>query len=820
MVPIKVIHGADCEGCTLNPPSRKLVPTFVPDDWDGTLIIGEAPGLDEARAGRPFVGMSGKLLRDIAQEVGYDISKAAFTNAVLCRPPNNREPLQSELDACHGRLMYDIMRLNPKRIVALGTTAAKTLGYKKIKGNRGAWIETAIEVDSQLTLRIPTLLSWHPAYALRSPVAVPDLQHDLSLLVRTQDEVGEYNIHLVDELPDGPGDVLNFDIETVHRAWDEDSRILWAGFSYVEDPTEIYIIKNPSMQTLRQALSDKSVRVWNASMEWTWLYLHADLELDVDADGMIYDYLVDERPNRHGLKQVARELLGVEDWALTKAQYVAMDTVPDEIVIPYLAKDIFYMHHCIERLIPRMTAEGQWRVWNTVLRPAIPTMCRASAWGIEVDPSVWNALAAERKVLLAEAANALSQEAYPLTFQKPKRKRNKETGLMEEVTNQPYPINYNSPDQIGTLLYEHFAMEVPRFKARSKKKTTKPPTGEKVIEALLKDYPHRERALRAINTCRAEHKMIHTYLEGFQDHFDANRRLHPQFNLHTVSTGRLSISNPGLHQVPKALDMRSGFVADEGWVFLEADYSQIEVRVLAEVAGATRLKEWFAQGLDVYREFAKHFYRTDDPTKEQRNSTKPIILGIIYVRQPESIAEQLYIEGVTPTIDVLDATHKYNMVMALAPEINAYFKRQAEVLYDQQYVTSMLGRRRRFPLITDGNQAELVRQAINSPIQGGASDFNIVAGTDTDNRYRLLDLRALPVLYIHDANLVMAHKDDALDAAAIMVDSMKNAPALLGLDDWSTPLDVEILMGPRWGKKNMVELDVHELLKREVLTHV
>ncbi len=346
-------------------------------------------------------------------------------------------------------------------------------------------------------------------------------------------------------------------------------------------------------------------------------------------------------------------------------------------------------------------------------------------------------------------------------------------------------FNLNSPKQLGEVLFEHLGLPA------GKKTKTGYSTNAEVLERLRPFHP----IVEDILDYRQVAKLRATYADGLLRVADEAGKVHTSFNQTGTATGRLSSVDPNLQNIPirTALgrEMRRFFVpTNENYLLLDADYSQIELRLLADISGDETMIGAFAGGIDIHTSTACTVFgvEPESVTLELRKRAKAVNFGIVYGIGDFSLAEDLGI----PRAQAKRYIEDY---LAAYPKIDAYLKNIIASAYEQGYVTTIFGRRRYIPELSGQNKnlrSFGERVAMNSPIQGSAADIIKIAMVRVDERLRACGLDAHLILQVHDELIVEAHRDCADEALAILREEMENAVAL------KVPLDVDAKMGESW----------------------
>ena len=344
-------------------------------------------------------------------------------------------------------------------------------------------------------------------------------------------------------------------------------------------------------------------------------------------------------------------------------------------------------------------------------------------------------------------------------------------------------FNPNSPKQLGTLLFD--TMGLPHGKKTKNGWSTDAETLEK-----LRDYPLVEDILQ-YRVCQ---KLNSTYVEGLLKVIGKDGRVHTRFNQTEARTGRLSSDNPNLQNIPIRTELgsklRAYFVAKPGCVLVDADYSQIELRILAHVTGDEHMQNAFLTGADIHRSTAAKIYNMlpEDITPRLRSSAKAINFGIMYGKGAYSLSKDI-------GVSVKEAEVFLQTYLAAFPKVNGYMEKTIEDARKRGYVSTLFGRRRALPELSSTNhniRASGERMARNTPIQGTAADVIKLAMVRVWRRLRDEKMESRLILTVHDELIVEAPEAEAEKAARILREEME------GCVHYAVPLSTDVNIGKNW----------------------
>ncbi len=534
------------------------------------------------------------------------------------------------------------------------------------------------------------------------------------------------------------------------------------------------------LNALRPVLQDATIAKTGHNLKYDILVLrHAGVEVrGVAFDSMIASHLL-LKPV-HNLQALALTELNHQQISITELIGEAskagplletqrtMDQAPLDRITCYAADDAEVSLRLHQLFAPQLEAQGMSELASRVEMPLVEVLAEMEHHGIRVDP-----------VVLQEQRAALTLRIE----------------ILREEICQHAGANFNpdSPKQLAELLFKQMGLPV------VKRNKTGPSTDVEVIEKLAERddlTPPQNAVLSRIVEYRQFTKLVNTYLGNLRDSINADTgRVHAQFMQTGAATGRLSSHSPNLQNIPIRTEIgrqiRKAFVAEPGHTLISADYSQIELRVLAHLSQDPALIEAFEKDQDIHAAVAAQVFHTplEDVTREQRASAKVINFGIVYGVTPYGLARR--IEG----LDVEAAKKLINDYRHRFAGINAFLDRCIEQAQATEYVTTILNRRRRIREINsrNGNVKALgERLAINSVVQGSAADLIKLAMVNLHRRIVAEKLPLKLLLQIHDELVLEAPAPEAQAMARIVIEEMESAMTL------RVPLKVEAGLGDNW----------------------
>ena len=487
----------------------------------------------------------------------------------------------------------------------------------------------------------------------------------------------------------------------------------------------------------------------------------------IEFDTMLESYVLDSTATRHDMDSLALKYLGhrtihFEDIAGKGAKQLTFNQIPVEDAGPYAAEDADVTLRLHRVLRPRLEEQPSLAtLCDTVEVPLVPVLSRVERNGVRIDVRLLNQQSAE----LADRMREIEASAHE---------------------SAGGPFNLGSALQIRTILFDKLALPV-----RAKTPKGQPSTAESVLQELAFDH-----ALpRLILEHRAVAKLKSTYTDALPACVNpATGRVHTSYHQAVASTGRLSSSDPNLQNIPvrthEGRRIRQAFVPDPGFTMVAADYSQIELRIMAHLSGDAGLRDAFASGADIHRATAAEVFAggSAQVTDEQRRSAKAINFGLIYGMSAFGLARQLGIERG-------EAQSYVDLYFSRYPGVKAFMDATRESARDRGYVETVFGRRLYLPEIKSSNihrRQYAERTAINAPMQGTAADIIKRAMLDLDAWIADSGAPVRMIMQVHDELVFEVANDAVGDVTPIIRERMSGAAAL------TVPLVVDVGVGDNW----------------------
>lgn len=484
-------------------------------------------------------------------------------------------------------------------------------------------------------------------------------------------------------------------------------------------------------------------------------------------DTMLESYVLDSTASRHDLDSLCQKYLGhtnikFQDVAGKGAKQLTFNQVPLETAAPYAAEDADMTLRLHRKLWPKLEAEARLReLYEALELPLIPVLGDIERTGVRVDVEMLKQQSSE----LAARMQEVEAEAHTLAGE---------------------PFNLGSPKQIQAILFDKQQLPV-----LAKTPKGAPSTAEPVLQELALDYP----LPKLILEYRSLSKLKSTYTDKLPQMVDPRTgRVHTSYHQAVAATGRLSSSDPNLQNIPirtaEGRRIRQAFVAEPGCLILAADYSQIELRIMAHLSGDEGLVQAFAKGEDIHRATAAEVFGIDPDavTTDQRRSAKAINFGLIYGMSAFGLAKQLGIPRG-------EAQQYVDLYFERYPGVKAYMESTRELARDQGYVETLFGRRLYLPDIRARNaqrRQAAERTAINAPMQGTAADIIKKAMLSVHEWIKTETDGVRMIMQVHDELVFEVAEPDVATARGEICRRMETAAVL------SVPLLVEAGVGDNW----------------------
>jgi len=699
-------EGTTCEECTLKE-FKYVKPYFAPVKQLPLLFVGQAPGAVETVTGIPFTGPAGKMLWRLLKEAGIDKLRVDISNVAKCAPPGDRKPTSQEITICKELLKQDIYDSKPKLIVALGDVAAKTLvGSAKIMSLRG----TIEKLLPYFDYDCEVLCTLHPSFVMRQrqwiDIAVQDFMKALFYVIDDRPrvireeptlitEIDEYQ--LVTYLVNASKYPTAVDTETTGLNPRTD-KVIGASLCHNDFEAIAFDLlpNDPKWEPLKHYLEDKNAPkiTQNGQFDVAMLDGHG-----INVEGLVFDTRLAEH-------LISSDLPSSLDFLRSKYTDVKpyKPSMRERKNIAFWTREKRLNYGCHDALVTFLVYKkqlneidsGNLKVLHTIEIPLMYVVNEMEKRGVLVD---------------TYALDKWEEQTKP---------------EMERVVREyfdPIGLNPNSPKQLSQF-----------FGIGS--------TGAEDLKAHIKRGHPQSKMMEVLLDYRDLQKTYSVYIEGIKERMEYGR-IHTHYKAGGAGTGRLSSENPNLQNVPKAL--RNIYIPDPSNIFVEADYNQLELRVLAVVADERTMTKEIANGLNIHHKMGAIIFGKpwSDLEEKQRVWAKNVVFGTAYGRGPTAIARQF---GCT----IKEASEWQTACLQQYPGFLGYHQKQKAVFERTGKAFTPFGRSRPIQSVT---------QAFNSPIQSAGSDVCLTSLILLHNKgFRLM-------FTVHDSITIQADVKTFMDEA-------------------------------------------------------
>jgi len=541
------------------------------------------------------------------------------------------------------------------------------------------------------------------------------------------------------------------------------------GHDYEGAPAQVP--KHAAYRILKEMLADPQIRKIGQNIKYDYIVLKREgLELrGIDLDTMVLSYLLEPNWGKHNLEKLALAYLQTratpyEEVAGKGKNAVTMNAVPLEKVVPYACQDADLALELGEKLWPKIAEQKLDRLYRELEQPLIELLAEMEIWGVKVERQALEDLSAE----LGSELRTLEKKIFALSGGE---------------------FNLNSPRQLADVLFHKIQLQ-PSRKTRITKRYS---TSLDILQELAPLHPLAQYALEY----RQMAKLKSTYSDALPLLINPETgRLHTSYNQTVTSTGRLSSSDPNLQNIPMRGEIgqrfRRAFVPEKGHTLLAADYSQIELRVLAHLSGDPALIETFVADRDIHEETARRVFGEALPQlrDELRRKAKIINFSIIYGTSAFSLAKELG----TSQRDAQDFIDRY---FSQHPKVAEFLETVVKRAEERGFTETIYGRVRQVPELKQKNrmtQQAGRRIALNAPIQGSAADLMKKAMIDIWREFRGRDLRTKIILQVHDELVFEVPDGETREVEELVRDKMENVYPLV------IPLKAHLGWGKSWAE--------------------
>ncbi|MFA5783186.1 MAG: DNA polymerase I, partial [Bacteroidales bacterium] len=566
-----------------------------------------------------------------------------------------------------------------------------------------------------------------------------------------------------------------FDTETTGLDSHESELV---GISFSIEPHKAYYVPVPDNYHDAQQIVNEFKEVFeNAEIEKTGQNLKFDISIlkwyEVDVKGKLFDtmlahYLI-QPDMRHGMNILAESFLNYKPVPIDKLigkkgkDQLSMRIVPIEEIKEYAGEDADITLQLRSVFEPLLVESSTKPLFDEIEMPLVHVLASMEAEGVKIDIKALN----EYSLQLKQEIEELTKEIYSMAGTE---------------------FNIASPKQLGEILFDKLAI----IEKAKLTKTKQYSTGEEILVKLVNKHP----IIQKILDYRSLTKLKSTYVDTLPNIVSQRTgRIHTSYNQAVAATGRLSSNNPNLQNIPirteRGREIRKAFVPrNDKFILLSADYSQIELRIIAELSGDEGMIEAFNQGLDIHLATAAKVYGVtlSEVTKEMRRNAKTVNFGIIYGISAFGLSERL-------SIARKEAAQIIEQYFTKYPKVKTYMDSTIAFARKTGYVETIKGRRRYITDINSGNsvvRGYAERNAINAPIQGSAADMIKIAMINIFEAFGENKLNSRMIMQVHDELVFDVHKDEIDIVKQIVQDKMKHAIEM------DVPIEVEMSTGDNW----------------------
>ena len=545
-----------------------------------------------------------------------------------------------------------------------------------------------------------------------------------------------------------------------------DKRVLYVFLSL--DGNEIYYVNEDELPQIKTLLSNPEIKKHGYDLKEDYILLKPyEIELNsMNFDITIAEYLIDSKSSTSyecsaiAMKYLTRKIKSKEDLLGKGAKAKKFDEIEFDELSAYIGDILNTVNGVYPKMEENLKETEMDGLFYHVEMPLVEVLGSMEYIGMKVDKDQLN----ELKEKFTTIINELENEIFELAGE---------------------PFNINSPKQLGVVLFEKLGLPV------IKKTKTGYSTNAEVLEKLRDKHE----IIDKITEYRQIVKLNSTYVEGLLKIINPKTgRIHSSFNQTITTTGRISSTEPNMQNIPvkteMGRDIRKVFVADENCKLVDADYSQVELRVLAHMSGDENMIDAFKHGEDIHSKTASQIFDVDikDVTSKQRIEAKAINFGIIYGKTDFGLSQDLNIPVATAKAYIDSYFNKY-------PKIKEFMDEAVESATETGYATTILNRRRYIPEIKASNfivRNQGKRFAMNAPIQGSAADIIKVAMVNVYNKLKENNMKSRLILQVHDELIVEAVDEELEMAEKIVREEMENAQSM------DVKLDVDLNTGDSW----------------------
>lgn len=764
-----------CDNCPLKgKPGFAFVGGYG-DPSKGLWVIGEQPGHNEAIEGKPFVGASGNVLNKLFRSMGLNRDDFYITNAIKCYAEGVTDDEQETAQAqCVSNLAAEFNEYKPKYILTLGSIAQQAIDGRKVTDVRGF-------VRSFGGAKI--INTFHPAAAFRIPEYFDSIAYDFykfSRLVKGEVRPKTVPIKVVSSYEDvveaveklTKSEKIAFDIECDH--FELGSQLLCvqfysreAGCAYVfpwtQDniPAIKQILECPAKKIGQNLMFDVSHLRYNGlSVKNIWFDTMA-------AHHLVRSYLP------HDLNTLTSIYTDYEKYDDNVYSYIInkstrFSVIPSGELYQYGGMDTIVTYDIHEALLDEMTKLGMTNLFFEITMPVAEVLIDLRFRGVKIDLDMMKTVAKELDVKIATANADLTKLVG-------------------------YEINMNSSKQMGKLLYETIGLPV----LKRSKKTGAPSCDKETVEKLLSNPEYKHPALSILRTFKQASKTRSTFLSDTLIETierDPDHRIHTTYKINGTVTGRLSSEEPNLQNIPRGPMVRNCFMAENGFYFVETDFSQAELRVAAYLAKEDKMIQMFENGRDIHAETAAEIFKIpiSKVDKETRVQAKFVVFGWLYGRGYSSIMEQYKKTEAEAKALLYGFENVYPKLVAWKHSIVAFAQKH-------RYLQNVFGRRRSFPIFGPF-LPDWEREALNFNPQSIVTDVCVRSMHLINKYFKENNFKSRLIMNLHDA-IMFEIAEEEMDTALYVIKRIMELP----IPELGVGIPVDFKIGRRWAEEKKEE---------------
>ena len=839
------------------------------------LVVMESPNESEDFNGELIPERSTRhtLVRSALKAANIDPDLCQYTVAVKCCPAKNKGPSTGQINACGIFLRSEISQLRPRAVLMLGNAPLRAL-FKKSGITKARRQVFQYKLDDGT--EIPCVASFSPGFVARDENQRDRFMDDIKFFGDVVESGQGASLNVKVNIAPSPQQVIRFHREAVAKktlvvtdtetdelhVYTRDNWLcLCIGFS--NGPENIVVqfdtlatgrVTNysPVQKAALAMLMAPDMRWAGHNFKYDWHVFNRRFGIrikKVTCDTMLLHTHVFPVQGGHDLKTVSMEELGVGDYTTELRQYIGdgndskkYATCPYPVLAKYCGMDVYCTRRLVYKLLPRMKRmdtelikDGSpWIApsvsFSTVLMPMLIPLAELEATGVFINLKYLDEKEAELEKISEEALSELRSNKLVRKYENKKRteiiaeyrdkqkdgKRVSPTMLQKEL--KKCIFNPNSPQQVAELIYGREYLNAPVIRETD---SGAPATGVEVLEILAIEYADKLRHefghfTKHLQTVKKTEKLNGTYVGGLRKNIGTDGRVHTTIRPFGADTGRTASADPNLQNIPRDKSIKRIYcvrrVKGKPRVFIEADYSQLELRLAAAYSNDTNMVSVYAEGRDLHRETASSIFGipAEKVTDAQRTNCKPVNFGVVYGLTAHGLARNLTIET-KRKVEEDEAQTFIDGLFNAYPALEEWQDDMRNFAEQYGYVYTMFGSRRLLKnamlKATDSERRRLkeaaFRQAVNTPIQGTGGLFALVAISKLSKLFKtkhFVEMGAKLLLTVHDSIAAECYEEYRDTVARAMRSVMINEPLKYVAKYMNgVPIEVDVKTGPTWG---------------------